>query len=113
VKYVAPILVVVGLIFSFTSAQPHDHNRPELGEWFKSLRSKGGAPCCDGSDAMSVESPDWDTKDGHYRVRLDGEWVDVPDEAVVDVPNRSGEAKVWPYTGYQKGVRCFLPGSLA
>ncbi|MEY9807009.1 hypothetical protein QIH87_49905 (plasmid) [Bradyrhizobium elkanii] len=94
-------------------AYGHDHSRPELNQWFKDLRASGSrAPCCDGSDATSLEDPDWDMKDGHYRVRLDGEWVNVPDEAVVTEPNRYGKALVWPYTGYQKGVRCFMPGSM-
>lgn len=112
-KFLAPILVLAGLIFSFSPARPHDHARPELDKWFTDLRSKGGAPCCDGTDATSLADPDWELKDGHFRVRLDGQWVDVPDEAVVDVPNRYGPALVWPYTGYQPGVRCFMPGSLS
>src|SRR5262245_45052488 len=28
--------------------------------------------------------------DGHYRVFIDGQWIDVPDEAVVKEPNRAG-----------------------
>jgi hypothetical protein len=114
-KYLAPILVVAALLMSYTKASPHDHSRPELDQWFKELRAKGGAPCCDGSDAHSVEDPNWEMKDGHYRVRLNGEWVDVPDEAVVAVPNKFGPALVWPYEGDKahQGVRCFMPGMLA
>ncbi len=112
-NYLAPILVLIGLFFSALPAEPQDHGRPELDSWFKELRSKGGAPCCDGTDATSLEDPDWTMKDGKYRVRLQGEWLDVPDEAVIVVPNRYGPALVWPYTGSQKGIRCFMPGSLA
>lgn len=116
-KFLAPILVLAGLLFS-TPSQPHDHARPELDKWFKDLRAKGtpggqGALCCDGTDATSLEDPDWELKDGHFRVRLNGEWVNVPDEAVVDAPNRYGPALVWPYTGYLPGIRCFMPGSLS
>jgi DNA-binding MarR family transcriptional regulator len=32
----------------------------------------------DGSDAKRLGDADWDSNDGHYRVRIDGEWVDVP-----------------------------------
>ena len=55
----------------------------------------------------------WETKDGHYRVGIDGEWVDVPNEAVVDGPNRAGRTMVWPYylDGHPK-ARCFVPGSM-
>ena len=35
-------------------------------------------------------------KGGHYRVRIEGEWVDVPDEAVITEPNRVGRTMVWP-----------------
>jgi len=34
-------------------------------------------------------------KDGHYRVRLEGEWVMVPDDAVITEPNRAGRTMVW------------------
>ncbi|QPF87044.1 hypothetical protein IC762_12400 [Bradyrhizobium genosp. L] len=110
------VSVLVGVVLSVAFvgvAIAHDHNRPELNNWFMGLRAGGsGAPCCDGSDATSLEDPDWDMKDGHYRVRLDGEWIDVPPEAVVTVPNRYGSALVWPYSGYQKGIRCFMPGTM-
>jgi hypothetical protein len=90
----------------------HDHNRPELNDWFKSLRS-GKGPCCDGSDATSLDDPDWENNNGHYRVRIDGAWIDVPDEAVLDTPNRDGRAMVWPYyiNGELHGIRCFMPGA--
>jgi len=61
------------------------------------------------------------TSDHHYQVMLEGQWVDVPDEAVLDVPNKYGKALVWyskswrsKVTG-QEGdfyIRCFLPGEL-
>lgn len=107
------ILVIVLLLIAHSYASAHDHARPDLDGWFKSLQSRGKSPCCDGSDATSLEDPDWDTKDGHYRVRLEGQWVDVPDPAVIDGPNRDGRAMVWPMhmNGYP-AVRCFLPGSM-
>jgi len=100
-------------------AYAHDHTHPELNEWFRSLRSKGGAPCCDNSDfetgsAKHLEDVDWDSKDGHYRVRLNGHWIDVPDSAVVPGANRAGPAMVWPFymNGELIGIRCFMPGAL-
>ena len=52
-------------------------------------------------------------QDGHYRVRLYGEWIVVPDNAVVTEPNKFGPAVVWPYMGTdgQTQIRCFLPGA--
>ena len=52
-----------------------------LKSWFDSLRS-GRGPCCSDADGSVVADVDWESKDGHYRVRLDGEWIDVPEDAV-------------------------------
>jgi hypothetical protein len=103
---------VMLLIFAIGCARAHDHEHPELNSWYESLHS-GKGPCCDGSDAKRVDDADWDTREGHYRVRIDGEWVDVPNEAVVDGPNRAGHTMVWPYylDGHPK-ARCFMPGSM-
>ena len=52
-------------------------------------------------------------KEGHYRVRLDNKWVDVPDEAVITEPNRAGRTMVWPMRfDEQISIRCFMPGSM-
>jgi hypothetical protein len=48
-------------------------------------------------DGFSVSDVDWDTEDGHYRVLLRGEWINVPNSSVVTEPNRYGPAVVWPY----------------
>lgn len=85
---------------------------PELHRWFESLRS-GKGPCCSDADGTAVSDVDWETANGHYRVRLDGEWVDVPDEAVITEPNRMGRTMVWPIRGYLGiSIRCFMPGSM-
>jgi hypothetical protein len=101
------------LLTTVTPAAAHDHARPELDGWYAHLRSKHAVPCCDGSDAARVEDVDWESRDGHYRVRLEGQWVDVPDEAVVEEPNKDGRTLVWPYhINGLPAVRCFLPGSM-
>lgn len=83
-----------------------------LKQWFDSLRS-GKGPCCSDADGSAVSDVDWESKDGHYRVRLDGQWFDVPDDAVITEPNRAGRAMVWPIRGYMGiTIRCFMPGSM-
>ena len=62
---------------------------PELHQWFEGLRS-GKGPCCSDADGSAVSDVDWETAGNHYRVRIDGAWVDVPDEAVITEPNRIG-----------------------
>jgi hypothetical protein len=80
--------------------------------WFDGLKS-GRGPCCSDADGSTVSDVDWTTKDGHYRVRIDDEWYDVPDDAVITEPNRVGRTMVWPMRGYQGlSIRCFMPGSM-
>jgi hypothetical protein len=80
--------------------------------WFENLGSKKGL-CCSFADGFSISDVDWDTWDGHYRVRIHQEWVEVPDDAVVTEPNKVGVPVVWPYldSNGNTQIRCFLPGS--
>jgi hypothetical protein len=116
-----PLQLACALLLSVLAA-PSMHARdldgryaaqnPELHQWFESLRS-GKGPCCADADGSAVSDVDWDTAGGHYRVRLDGAWIDVPDEAVITEPNRIGRTMVWPIRGYlATSIRCFMPGSM-
>nr|WP_249151469.1 hypothetical protein [Bradyrhizobium liaoningense] len=83
-----------------------------LKPWFDSLRSHLG-PCCSDADGVAVADPDWESHQGHYRVRLDGQWIEVPDDAVITEPNRAGRTMVWPVrTAFGIAIRCFMPGSM-
>jgi hypothetical protein len=65
------------------------------------------------ADGESVADPDWDSKNGHYRARLENNWIDVPDDAVITEPNRAGHTMVWPMrVDDQISIRCFLPGTM-
>jgi hypothetical protein len=83
-----------------------------LKEWFDRLASRNGL-CCAFADGVSVQDVDWDSQDGHYRVRIYGQWFVVPDAAVVTEPNRFGPAVVWPYNDRYGNtqIRCFMPGA--
>ena len=109
------IAVIVTLIGN-ASARDLDgkHAQSPLHNWFTTLKNKNSVPCCDGADGKSVRDVDWDTHDGKYRVRMDGKWMDVPPEAVVESPNKFGPAVVWPYQDYkdETKIRCFMPGAL-
>ena len=83
-----------------------------LKQWFNSLKSKNGVPCCDPADGQRLEDVDWEAVDGHFRVRIKGEWIDVPPEAVLEQPNLAGPAIVWPVLEAGRlRVRCFIPGA--
>ena len=86
---------------------------PKIRDWFKSVRSPQGVPCCDISDGHLTI---WDKKPGNnnYWVPIGGEWKEVPPEAVIyNTANPMGESIVWyvkqaPNTYY---IRCFVPSS--
>jgi hypothetical protein len=108
--------VVLVLVASSIVAWPRDldgrYANSPLKQWFDQLASRNGS-CCSFADGFKIEDVDWDTQDGHYRVRLHGEWIVVPDPAVVTEPNRFGPAVVWPYQDVHSNtqIRCFIPGS--
>jgi|SRR5579884_970668 len=95
----------------------HDDGRfaaSPLKSWFDTLASGNGL-CCSFADGVTIEDVDWDTggSNGRYRVRLSGQWIEVPDAAVVTAPNKFGRAVVWPYQDSSGAtrIRCFLPGA--
>lgn len=109
-------LAAVLLITPATARDPDGRyaNSP-LKSWFDNLKS-GKGPCCSDADGTALSDVDWETKDGHYRVRIEGQWWDVPDDAVIKGPNLSGRTMVWPV--YLRGptqqflvqIRCFIVG---
>src|ERR1700749_2589404 len=83
-----------------------------LKAWFDKLASGKGL-CCSFADGVSVQDVDWDTQGNSYRVRINGQWVVVPDAAVGTEQNKFGSAVVWPYQDIDgvTQIRCFIPGS--
>lgn len=113
-----PVLSGAALLaaLSFHNAVARDDGRyanSPLKGWFDGLRS-GRGPCCSDADGFAVSDPDWDLEGTHYRVRLDGQWIVVPDDAVITEPNRAGRTMVWPIKGsLGTSIRCFMPGNLS
>ena len=114
-------LMVGALILTITSVGARGldgrYAASPLKGWFDSLKS-GKGPCCSDADGSAVSDVDWESKDGHYRVRIEDQWWDVPDDAVITEPNRAGRTMVWPIP-YRDGnvlrkmeIRCFMPGSM-
>jgi hypothetical protein len=88
------------------------YSQSPLKPWFDSLKSGKGL-CCSAADGVALSDPDWESMRGHYRVRIDNEWIDVPDDAVITEPNRVGRTMVWPIKGaLGTSIRCFMPGSM-
>jgi hypothetical protein len=107
--------IIAALLIGHVRARDLDgrYANSPLKAWFDQLAS-GKGRCCSIADGETVADPDWDSKDGHYRVRLSGEWIDVPDDAVITEPNRAGRTMVWPLDSADGlGIRCFMPGSMS
>lgn len=116
-------LVVVAVFAAATRKAParekypgqYDHIDPEIRNWVKGLKDKKGNGCCDTADGYPAEY-DWDMATGRYRVFIEGQWYVVPDDALLDEPNRLGYATVWWFHTWDNGkmtpkIRCFLPGA--
>ena len=104
-----------------TPVLAHDAEHPELNDWMMSLHNKGGGQCCDRQEALHLRDVDWESQnkpESHFRVRIpirpEGEvgWVDVPDGAVIDEPNKDGSTLVWPIYGpVGVTIQCFILGA--
>jgi hypothetical protein len=103
-------------------AEAADHGQlgstsPEVKDWANSLENKSREACCSAADGWKPQEVEYDIKESRYRVKIDGEWYDVPPDAVLQVPNRFGFAVVWYYQTWLDGIRpsisirCFIPGA--
>lgn len=115
--WIIPFMVVCFLVALANRGHGRDldgrYAASPLKGWFDNLKSSGGSLCCSDADGTALSDVDWEAKGGKYRVRIDGEWVDVPPDAVITEPNRAGRTMVWPLRGYGGlTIRCFMPGSM-
>ncbi len=131
------ITIALGIIFV------HMHDRPDLDQWLRTLYSKLRGPCCDSTEAETTADPDWrnasefrkgecmpsqnvNHEQAVYCVRLqnpdndkDWTWWEVPEGAIVELPNRAGPALIWMVWNnrgspeVQPYIRCFLPGTMS
>jgi hypothetical protein len=113
IKCSAVIALTVAAIATATARDDGRYANSPLKPWFDALKSGKGL-CCSDADGFALSDPDWESKDGHYRVRLEGQWIVVPDDAVITEPNRAGRTMVWPIKGsLGTSIRCFMPGSMS
>jgi hypothetical protein len=77
------LLLTVGMfaacLLSAVSARNLDGRYADspLKDWFDHLASGNGL-CCSMADGEFVADPDWESKDGHYRVRLGSTFPIIP-----------------------------------
>jgi hypothetical protein len=122
----------LALAISAVAAFAHDDGRfadsPHKA-WFDQLASGKGL-CCSFADGVSVQDVDWTNTNpdkctipsaaaasgepmSNYCVRLDKQWLRVPQSALILKPNEYGPAVVWPIIigGEVINIRCFIPGA--
>lgn len=103
------------LLASAAYAKPPPGADPEspLGQWYNSLHQPNdGISCCSLADCRPVEMK---LGGNHYWVFIGeqfesgpNKWIEVPDEAVLHVPNNAGQpVACWSPVS---GLLCFVPG---
>ena len=106
--FIASLAAVPIAAQAFDNGQ-YENVDPNVRSWFKSVRSPHGVPCCDISDGHRTA---YDMRpDNHYWVPIEGEWRQVPTEAIVhNAGNPIGEAVVW-YVHHRGSIiiSCFVP----
>lgn len=105
------VLTALFLTFWFLCLMQFASKAQTLREWFDSLKNQRGEVCCFNFDGQSVDDLGWKIERGKYHVWYNGAWNEIPDEAVVTVPNRLGRAHIWMRG--DGSVRCFIPGPLS
>lgn len=108
-----PLVVLIVSALSSSAALAVDRGQfsdvpDDIRNWFKSVISPSGVPCCDISDGHRTI---YEVRGGHYFVPIDGLWWQVPDRAIVrDRGNPVGEAVVWyVHLNGNVVINCFVP----
>lgn len=121
--YLLSLIAMVWIIWSLLGmvVQAKDNGQyaqSPLKQWFDGL-SSGEGLYCSVADGRTVDDPDIDMSGRHCKaavcVRVDDKWLDVPPDAIVNVPNKYGPAVVRPFIQADGtvAVRCFMPGTLS
>ncbi len=66
------------------------------------------------ADGSAISDADWESGNGHYRVRIDGCGSMCPTKPSSPSRTRVGRTMVWPIRDGVGGlyIRCFMPGSM-
>lgn len=99
---IRPAIVLTILLASAALAHEDD-------QFLRELQTPTGGSCCSDRDCSLTD--DWDQRAGAYRVRVEGEWREVPAEIVIrgKPPHPSGRAVLCVLPAGQP--LCFLPGA--
>lgn len=84
-----------GALSGAAISQARDHRQyskipQEIREWIKTLADGKGLRCCAMAEGTVPDEFTWDIGANHYRVKVYGRWLDVPESAVVKGPTDLG-----------------------
>jgi hypothetical protein len=103
-----PTAAAIGLIAVLAApgarAAPPENADPALAPWFQSLQAPNGSSCCSIADCRMT---DYRTNKSGYEALIEGRWMTVPRDRVLDrVSNPTGRAVVCYLPGM--GILCFV-----
>lgn len=96
--------------------EPYQLTQPQK-DWFRDAGSprSGKSGCCNQADGHPTT---WETRNGKYWTQINGEMVEVPDDALIEGPSPVAQPTVWYRMDYDATVgrlvpwiRCFWPGT--
>jgi hypothetical protein len=109
---IVPLLLVMCLPALARDNGQYNNVSPEIRPWFQDQKSpKTGGLCCSEADGNEAQE---DIQNGHYWTTWPAVapvWYPVPDEVVINGPNKVGRPVVWTY--WENGavrIRCYSPG---
>jgi hypothetical protein len=112
------VVAAVAVLTGGTLAMDREELRsvaPQVRQWFESMRSPQGKPCCSYADGHRTE---YDMKENLYWIPINQVWVPVPPEVVIyDQGNPFPDAVAWYNPVFVDGkpsgrydILCFVPG---
>jgi hypothetical protein len=97
------LLLVALLVNAPSSADP------DLSPWFQSLKSPMGMSCCAQADGHILHDSEWRAVKDGYEVLINGAWVPVPAESVLQrADNPTGGAVVFYPPSGAPPIYCFV-----
>lgn len=98
-------LAILAMLFVAVSS-------PRAAGWVDQLKNRHNQVCCYDNDGRRLDDPEWRIVGNRYEVLFTEGWIAVPDEAVVDMRNQDGIARVWSTPRPEgRSIVCFLPGA--
>jgi hypothetical protein len=106
------ILIAVALAWplshsAFAQTGNHGDGHAEMHATYEEWKDYRGFSCCDDSDCRPVRADAG--IDGQWRAWVDGRWVPVPPNAVLQIKSPDGRNHICMSPGAVE-PRCFVPG---